>query len=101
MSDDELQRQENLERILHSPSYRPAYKDVDFLDGPRLRPQRMELIPIILFGREFWERAVDFRYLADEGTIDDEHLDLFRYAETAEEAWEMIRRFHGDSFDRA
>ena len=43
MNDDELQRQENLERILHSPSYRPAYKDVDFLDGPRLRPQRMEL----------------------------------------------------------
>ncbi len=55
---------------------------------------RMQHIPIIIFGREYWQRVIDFEHLADEGTIDDENLDLFRYAETAEEAWEMIRRFH-------
>jgi len=55
---------------------------------------RMQDIPIIIFGREYWERVIDFQYLADEGTIDDEDLDLFRYAETVEEAWEMIRQFH-------
>ncbi len=55
---------------------------------------RMQDIPIIIFGREYWEQVIDFRHLADEGTIDDEHLDLFRYAETAEQAWEMIVRFH-------
>lgn len=56
--------------------------------------KRMQHIPIILFGREFWEKAIDFQFLADEGTINDEDLDLFGYAETAEEAWEMIRQFH-------
>lgn len=55
---------------------------------------RMQDIPIILFGREFWDRAVNFQFLADEGVIHDEDLDLFRYAETAEEAWTMIRKFH-------
>jgi len=55
---------------------------------------RMQNIPIIIFGREYWQKVIDFQYLADEGTINDEDLDLFRYAETAQEAWEMIRQFH-------
>jgi len=55
---------------------------------------RMQDIPIIMFGREYWEKVIDFQFLADEGSIDDKHLDLFRFAETAEEAWEMILRFH-------
>jgi uncharacterized protein (TIGR00730 family) len=53
---------------------------------------RMQAIPIILFGREYWSRAIDFQFLADQGVIADEHLNLFHYAETAVEAWEIIRR---------
>ncbi|MFQ5600088.1 MAG: LOG family protein, partial [Candidatus Krumholzibacteriia bacterium] len=53
-------------------------------------------LPVILFGREFWERAVDFEFLAREGTIASADLDLFRYAETAAQAWEMIQRFHAE-----
>jgi uncharacterized protein (TIGR00730 family) len=53
---------------------------------------RMQAIPIILFGREYWSRVLDFQFLADEGTIDDGDLKLISYAETAAEAWEMIRR---------
>ena len=56
--------------------------------------KRMRDIPIIMFGREFWTNVVNFQYLADQGTIDDHDLDLFRYAETAEQAWEMIQQFH-------
>jgi hypothetical protein len=52
----------------------------------------MQAIPIVLFGREYWERAIDFQFLADQGTIADEDLKLFGYAETAAEVWEMIRR---------
>ncbi|MBC7337484.1 MAG: LOG family protein, partial [Clostridia bacterium] len=47
---------------------------------------RMQPIPIIIFGREYWERVIDFQFLADEGVIDDEDLNLFEFAETAEEA---------------
>ena len=56
--------------------------------------RRMQEIPVILFGREFWEKAVDFQFLADEGVIDDADLDLFQYAQTPEQAWEMISEFH-------
>jgi len=55
---------------------------------------RMQSLPIIMFGREYWERIVDFQELADEGTIDDADLDLIHYAESPREAWEIIVRFH-------
>ena len=55
---------------------------------------RMQAIPVILFGREYWERVVDFQFLADEGVIADANLELLSYAETAQEAWEVIQRFH-------
>jgi len=56
--------------------------------------RRMQNVPVIIFGREYWEKIVDFQRLADEGAIDDQDLELFRYAETPEEAWEVIRSFH-------
>ncbi len=55
---------------------------------------RMQPIPIILFGRDYWSRVVNFEFLADSGVIADEHLDLFSYAETPQEAWEQILAFH-------
>ncbi len=55
---------------------------------------RMQEIPIILFGREYWENVVDFQFLADEGVIRDEHLDLIDFAELPEEAWNIITTFH-------
>ena len=56
---------------------------------------KMKPVPIVLFGREFWEKAIDFEYLVGEGTIAPEDLRLVSYAETAVEAWEAIARFHG------
>jgi uncharacterized protein (TIGR00730 family) len=55
---------------------------------------RMQDIPIIIFGREYWERVVNFPFLADEGVIDDDDLDLISYAETPEEAWKIVLKFH-------
>ncbi len=58
---------------------------------------RVQPIPIILFGREYWDHVIDFQFLADEGVISDEHVLLLSYAETPEEAWQTILRFHGES----
>ena len=55
---------------------------------------RMQPVPIILFGREYWSKVIDFQHLADTGVIADRHLDLFTYAETPEEAWQQILNFH-------
>jgi uncharacterized protein (TIGR00730 family) len=55
---------------------------------------RMQPVPIILFGRDYWAKVIDFQHLADTGVIADRHLDLFTYAETPEEAWQQILDFH-------
>ena len=46
--------------------------------------------PVLLFGRAFWERLVDFDHLIDSGMIGAEDRQLFRYVETAEEAWSHL-----------
>lgn len=58
--------------------------------------QRMQDIPIILYGTEYWKNVINFQYLADEGVIRDEHLDLIDYADTPEEAWKIIHDFHNE-----
>jgi len=55
---------------------------------------RMQPVPIILYGREYWSKVIDFQHLADCGVIADQHLDLFTYAETPAEAWQQILDFH-------
>lgn len=70
----------------------------ELFDALTLRQtQRMQAIPIILFSKEYWSRVIDFQFLADEGVIADEHLDLIDYAETPEEAWKIITDFHGNN----
>ena len=67
----------------------------ELLDALTLRQTgRMQDIPIVIFGREYWEKTIDFQFMADEGTVDDVNLDLFRFADSAEGAWEMIQKFH-------
>lgn len=56
---------------------------------------KMKPVPILLFGREFWDRVVNFEALAEEGTISPRDLELFRFVETAEEAWDILHRHWG------
>lgn len=53
---------------------------------------KVRRIPVLLFGREFWRRLVDFDLLVAEGMIAPADLELMTYVETAEEAWEIIGR---------
>jgi uncharacterized protein (TIGR00730 family) len=55
---------------------------------------RMQPVPIILYGREYWSKVINFQQMADDGVIADEHLDLFTWAETPEDAWRQIVEFH-------
>ncbi|HEY3176396.1 MAG TPA: LOG family protein [Candidatus Polarisedimenticolia bacterium] len=55
---------------------------------------KVKSLPIILLGREFWTRTIDFEFLRDEGVISPGDLDLFRFAETGKEAWDKIQEFH-------
>ena len=51
---------------------------------------RMARLPILLFGRGFWESIVNWPALAEAGTIEPGDLDLFRFVETADEALAAI-----------
>ena len=55
---------------------------------------KMKPMPILLFGKEFWTRVVNFEALAEEGTINAKDLELFRWCETAEEAWDHVAGFY-------
>ena len=49
-------------------------------------------IPIILFGRDYWSRIINFQFLSDYGLISDEHMNLIQYADSASEAWDIIKQ---------
>jgi len=49
-------------------------------------------IPIILFGRDYWTKVLNFQFLSDYGLISDEHMNLFQYADSASEAWDIIKQ---------
>ena len=55
---------------------------------------RMEPIPFLLFGKEFWTSIIDFQALSDFGTISPDDPGLLNYVDTAEEAWDAISRYY-------
>jgi uncharacterized protein (TIGR00730 family) len=53
-------------------------------------------IPVLLYGRAFWEKVVNFEALVEEGVIAPKDLKLFTFVETAEEGWDVVREFYRD-----
>ncbi len=51
--------------------------------------------PILLFGRDFWTRLIDFDLLVETGMIGAEDKGLFQFVETAEEAWDCLAAHYG------
>ena len=50
-------------------------------------------VPVVLMGRSYWQSVVNFDALVENGMVDAADLDLFSFADTAEEAWaELLRR---------
>ena len=53
-------------------------------------------LPVLLFGREFWNRVVDFDALVEEGVIAPHDLDIIHWCEEAGEAWDFVERFYAE-----
>ncbi|HZT56758.1 MAG TPA: TIGR00730 family Rossman fold protein [Burkholderiaceae bacterium] len=51
--------------------------------------------PVLLFGRAFWTRLINFDLLVETGMISALDLQLFRFVETAEEAWGVLEAEYG------
>lgn len=54
--------------------------------------EKIKPMPILLFGREFWQRLINFDFLVEQGMIAEKDLQYFQYVENASEAWDIIRR---------
>jgi predicted Rossmann-fold nucleotide-binding protein len=51
-------------------------------------------VPIVLFGTEYWKKVFHPENMLEEGVVTEEDLQLFRYVDTVEDAWEVIRAFY-------
>lgn len=60
---------------------------------------KIDPIPVLLFGRDFWSRVVNFEALCEEGVISPRDLEIFRFVETADEAWDYVKGFYADRPD--
>jgi len=60
-----------------------------------LQSGKTENVMVVLVGRDFWERLINWQWLVENGLIGQEDLQLFHYAETAQEAWALIGRHNG------
>ncbi len=55
---------------------------------------RMQRVPVILFGGEFWGRVINIEALVEEGTVSPEDVDLFTIVDNAHDGWQIIRKFY-------
>ncbi|HAD25565.1 MAG TPA: TIGR00730 family Rossman fold protein [Alphaproteobacteria bacterium] len=63
-----------------------------------IQTQKIDPIPVLLFGESYWRRIVNFETMAEEGMIAKADLDIFRYVEDAETAWKIIEDWYrGDT----
>jgi uncharacterized protein (TIGR00730 family) len=61
-----------------------------------LQTGKTDNVMVVLVGRDFWERLINWQWLVENGLIVQQDLRLFRYAETAQEAWDLIARHNGE-----
>jgi uncharacterized protein (TIGR00730 family) len=70
------------------------FETLNLIQTRTIRP-----VPVILVGQEYWERAVNFDFLLEEGVIAREDRDSFWFAETAEETWQGILDWYEQNGD--
>ena len=59
-----------------------------------IQTRKIDPIPVLLYGKDFWNRVVDFEALCEEGVISPRDLDIFTMVETAEEGWDVVKDFY-------
>jgi uncharacterized protein (TIGR00730 family) len=60
-----------------------------------LQTGKTKSVVVVLVGRDFWERVINWQLLVECGLITQADLNLFHYAETAQEVWNVITRQNG------
>ena len=53
---------------------------------------KIEPLPILLFGKKYWQRLVNFDVFIEEGMASKEDMEHFAFVDDVEEAWDIIRQ---------
>ena len=56
-----------------------------YCSGNILEKEDVELL------EKHYQQVINFQFLSDHGLISDEHMSLFQYADSASEAWDIIK----------
>jgi uncharacterized protein (TIGR00730 family) len=59
-----------------------------------MQTKKVVRIPVILVGRDFWNEMVNFKQMVEFGVIDQEDMQTIHFAETAQEAWQVIQDWY-------
>ncbi len=60
---------------------------------------KVDPMPIVVFGKEYWGRVLNLQVMVEAGTIGPGDPDLVHWADTAAEAWQIIRDYWGAKAD--
>lgn len=59
-----------------------------------VQTRKAKPVPILLYGSAYWKRLMELEVLLEEGAISPEDLDLFKYVDTPQQAWDLIKDFY-------
>jgi len=59
-----------------------------------MQTRKTQDMPVVLVGKGYWQKAIDFEFLQQEGVIAPQDLDIFKFADNADEAWNYILSWH-------
>ncbi len=57
-----------------------------------IQTHKIKPIPVLLFGQDFWEKAINFEALVDQGTIGAKDTHIFQFVESAQDAWRAVKK---------
>jgi uncharacterized protein (TIGR00730 family) len=55
---------------------------------------KTKAMPVLLFGKAFWTRVINFDALVEEGVISPDDVNLLTFVEDADEAWAIVKAFY-------
>jgi len=59
-----------------------------------VQTKRMKRVPILMFGKEYWQNVLNINYLAEQGTIAPDDVNLLTFVDSAADGWQTICEFY-------
>lgn len=57
-----------------------------------IQTKKIKPLPVILFGRDYWEKVINFNVLYEQGAIGKQDLKLMSFVESTDQAWQILQK---------